>query len=208
MVQKDSKTKKYKREKMHTTEFHKWLKEVVAAKYNVSVELSCLARGPTRAAKRFTGYMVNGYRFHTKDRDHRCTTQNSGVYLTALTTSFTSAKDKNPIVGNVGCYGAVEEILEIDYRGALTVVLFRYCWYQREKDCYGLISVNMNRLYQKDDPFVLATQVQQVFYIEDPTEKDKYFVINQLPKDQYSDVEDISESYLPRCEIPIVNDVS
>ena len=85
--------------------------------------------------------------------------QNSGVFLTALTTSFASAKDKNLIVGDVGYYGAIEEIIEVDYWGAVSIVLFRCCWYQKAGDCYGLARVNFSRLCQKEDPFVLATQV-------------------------------------------------
>ncbi|XP_074377722.1 uncharacterized protein LOC141719247 [Apium graveolens] len=208
LVEKDAKVKKYKRERTHATEFHKWLKEVVRNKNDISMELSSLARGPHRAAKQFTGYIVNGFRFHTKQRDSRCTTQNSGVFLTALTTNFATVKDKNLIVGEVGYYGAIEDIIEVDYWGALAVVIFRCCWYQKEKDCHGLTRVNFNKLYEKDDPFVLATQVQQVFYVEDPTEKNVHFVIKKFPKDQYSDVEDeinvvveITEERLPTDDI-------
>lgn len=208
LVKKDAKEKKYKRERTHATEFHKWLKEVVRNKNDISMELSSLARGPHRAAKQFMGYIVNGVRFHTKQRDSRCTTQNSGVFLTALTTSFATVKDKNPVVGEVGYYGAIEDIIEVDYWGALAVVIFRCCWYQKEKDCHGLTRVNFNKLYEKDDPFVLATQVQQVFYVEDPTEKNVHFVIKKFPKDQYSDVEDeinavveITEERLPTDDI-------
>ncbi|XP_063936179.1 uncharacterized protein LOC108203846 [Daucus carota subsp. sativus] len=188
LVQKDAKSQKFKREWTHTIEFHKWLKEVVRDKENISVELSCLAKG--HAAKRFSGYVVSGYRFHTKRRDRRCTTQNSGVFVTALTTSFASAKDQNPIVGDVSYYGAIEDIIEVDYWGELTVVLFKCCWYNKGKECYGLTRVNFNQLCHKEDPFVLATQVQQVFYIEDPTDKNLHFVIKKSPKDQYSEVED------------------
>ncbi|XP_074369055.1 uncharacterized protein LOC141709057 [Apium graveolens] len=203
LVQKDDKLKRYKRERMHTTDFQKWLKYVVQKRDGISLELSSLARGPLRSAKRFTGYNVNGYRFHNKLRDSRCTMQNSGVFLTALTTSFASAKDKNPIVGDVGYYGAIEEIIEVDYWGAVSVVLFRCCWYPKAEDYYGLAKVNFSRLCQKEDPFVLATQVQQFFYIEDPTEKNLQFVLQKYPKDQYSEVEEVSDiGYIPRVDIP------
>ncbi|XP_074377184.1 uncharacterized protein LOC141718704 [Apium graveolens] len=203
LVQKDDKLKRYKRERMHTTDFQKWLKYVVQKRDGISLEFSSLARGPLHSAKRFTGYNVNGYRFHNKLRDSRCTTQNSGVFLTALTTSFASAKDKNPIVGDVGYYGAIEEIIKVDYWGAVSVVLFRCCWYQKAGDYYGLARVNFSRLCQKEDPCVLATQVQQVFYIEDPTEKNLQFVLQKYPKDQYSEVEEVSDiGYIPRVDIP------
>ena len=139
--------------------------------------------GPLTTAKRFTGYVINGYRFYTKFRDAKCTTQNSGVFLTALTTSFASSKDQNPLVGEVNYYGSIEEILELDYWGEFSVVLFKCCWYQEEKDLYGLTRVNFNRLCQKSDPYVMASQVQQVFYIEDPIDKMCHNVIKKLPRD-------------------------
>ena len=139
--------------------------------------------GPNPTVKRFSGYVINGYRFHTKYRDSKCTTQNSGVFLTALTTSFASSKDENPLVGDVNYYGAIEDILEVDYWGEFKVVLFKCCWYQEEKDLYGLIRVNFNRLFHKSDPYVMATQVHQVFYIQDATEKMMWNVIKRLPRD-------------------------
>ncbi|XP_074347400.1 uncharacterized protein LOC141686254 [Apium graveolens] len=175
--------RRYKREREHTEEFWKWLKEVVLKRDNISRELEVFALGPNRAARKFNGYEINRFRFHTKFRDSRCTTQNSEVFLTAETTSFASSKDQNPIVGNVNYYGSIEEIFELDYWGAFRVVLFKCCWYQEEKDLYGLTRVNFNKLCQKSDPYVLASQVQQVFYVEDPFEKNFHYVIKNIPRD-------------------------
>ena len=110
------------------------------------------------------------------------------MFLTTLTTSFASSKDQNPLVSYVNYYGAIEEIFEVDYWGEISVVLFKCCWYLEEKDLYGLTRVNLNRVCQKSDPYVLASQVQQVFYIEDPTEKMMYNIIKKLPRD-WCDVE-------------------
>ncbi|XP_074360362.1 uncharacterized protein LOC141700518 [Apium graveolens] len=67
----------------------------------------------------------SGTGYEKSDRDSRCTTQNSGVYLTAQTTSFSSSRDENPIVGDVSYYGSIEDIIELDYWGLFTVVLFK-----------------------------------------------------------------------------------
>lgn len=133
--------------------------------------------------------MINGYRFHTKSRDSRCTTQNSGVFLTAETTSFANSKDQNPIIGDVNYYGSIEDIIEVDYWGIFTVVLFKCCWYQEEKDSFGLTWVNFNKLCFKSEPYVLASQVQQVFYVEDPTANSVHYVIKRLPRN-WCDAED------------------
>ncbi|XP_074374289.1 uncharacterized protein LOC141714684 [Apium graveolens] len=174
---------KYKRERAHMEDFWKWLKDEVLKKENISRDLEVFALGPNRLARKFTGYVINGYRFHTKFRDSRCTTQNSGIFLTAETTTFASSKDQNPVVGGVNYYGSIEEIFELDYWGAFTVVLFKCCWYQEEKDPFGLTRVNFNKLRQKSDPFVLSSQVQQVFYVDDPVEKNCQYVIKKLPRD-------------------------
>lgn len=149
-------------------------------KQNVRKEIASLARGPKRAAKQFNGYVINGYKFHTKHRDDKCTTQNSGVYLTALTTSFASAKDQKPTVGEVTYFGSIDEIIEVDYWGCFSVVLFKCSWYVDDKDGLGFTRVNFNRSCHKNDPFVLASQVHQVFYIQDPIEKHIHYPIKKL----------------------------
>ncbi|KAL8116810.1 hypothetical protein AgCh_023104 [Apium graveolens] len=54
---------------------------------------------------------------------------------------------------------------------------------QEEKDKYGLTKVNFNKLSQKNDPYVLSSQVQQVFYVQDPIQKMVQYVIKKLPRD-------------------------
>ncbi|KAL8097419.1 hypothetical protein AgCh_030522 [Apium graveolens] len=176
-------SKRFKREKTHTSDFWIWLKEEVMSKDSISRDLEVLALGPNRAARRFTDYVVNGYRFHTKSRDSLCITQNSGVFVTVETTSFASSKDENPVVGNVNYYGSVEEIFELDYWGGFNVVLFKCCWYKEEKDEYGLTKVNFNKLSHKNDPYVLSSQVKQVFYVQDPIQKMVHYGIKKLPRD-------------------------
>ncbi|KAL8135095.1 hypothetical protein AgCh_009931 [Apium graveolens] len=187
LIESHGKSKRYAKERLHTIEFHHWLKDEVQKINEPSSELLNLARGLERAAKKYIGYIVNGFRFHTKKRDAKCTIQNGGVILTALTTSFASSKDKNPTVGDVTYYGAIEEIIEVDYWGAIMVVLFGWCWYEKDKDCYGITRVNFTKKVQNDDPYVLATQVQQVFYIQDCIEKNLHFGLKKLPK-EYHDI--------------------
>ncbi|WOG92409.1 hypothetical protein DCAR_0311675 [Daucus carota subsp. sativus] len=156
---------------------------VVGKRVEASSDLRVLALGPNRMARRFSGYVLNGYRFHTKSRDSKCTTQNSSVFLTAETTSFACSKDDNPKVGAVNYYGSVEEIVKVDYWGVFVVVLFRCTWYQEDKDPYGLTKVNFKKTICRSEYYVIASQVQQVFYVEDPTEKMVYYVIKKLPRE-------------------------
>ncbi|XP_052111625.1 uncharacterized protein LOC107470454 [Arachis duranensis] len=72
--------------------------------------------------------------FHTVEHEAMRKTQNSGVTLTALTSSFASAKDKSPIQDTVAYYGRLFEIVELDYFGRFKVVLFQCEWYDAGKD--------------------------------------------------------------------------
>nr|XP_009799974.1 PREDICTED: uncharacterized protein LOC104245959 [Nicotiana sylvestris] len=170
-----SRSNAWERARNHSREFSNWFKEKVK---NIVVldYLLWLAKGPNMVAKRYTAYFINGYRFHTKERDSRGKTQNSGVTLSAITDSFASSRDQNPIDGEVIYYGAIRDIIEVDY------------W-----DDYGLTRVYFNRLCNTDDPFVLASQVYQVFYVGDPTEKDVYYARNKVPVDLY----DLEEENCP-----------
>lgn len=88
--------------------------------------------------------VVNGYRFHTKERDRKCTMQNSGFFFTTLSTTFASSKDSNPLVLEIGYYESIEEILEVDYWAAFRVVLFRCTWHKVKNDSFGFTRVNFN----------------------------------------------------------------
>ncbi|XP_019226066.1 PREDICTED: uncharacterized protein LOC109207583 [Nicotiana attenuata] len=187
-----SRSNAWVRARDHSREFSNWFKEKVK---NIVLPdyLRWLANGPNIVAKRYTGYFINGYQFHTKERDSRGKTQNSGVTLSATSDSFASARDQNPIDGEVIYYGAIKDIIEIDYWGSFSVVLFRCDWFRNEIDDYGLTRVYFNRLCSTDDPFVLASQVYQVFYVEDPIEKDVYYARSKVPVDLY----DLEEENCP-----------
>ncbi|KAF3622854.1 putative beta-1,3-galactosyltransferase 19-like [Capsicum annuum] len=103
--------------------------------------LRWLAIVPNFVAKRYTGYFINGYRFHTMTRDVSGKTQNSGVTLSAITDSFTNARDPNFVDGMVIHYGVIEDIIEIDYWSCFSVVLFRCDWLYNEVDEYGVTRV-------------------------------------------------------------------
>ncbi|XP_021723953.1 uncharacterized protein LOC110691342 [Chenopodium quinoa] len=97
--------------------------------------------------------------------------------------SFASSKDNNHVLGNVTYYGAIKSIIEVDYWSAFSVVLFECDWFHVEVDDYGLTRVNFKKLCSKDDPFVLASQVHQVFYTQDGLEEDWHYVHRNLPRD-------------------------
>ena len=156
-----------------------------------------LSRGPNSVAKRYLGYLINGYRINVRQRDARHKTQNSGVTLIASTTSFVSSKDKNPIVADLTYYGRIVDIVELNYYNHFKVVLFKCDWYEVEKDVYGLTYVYINKRFSKEEPFVLASQVHQCFYVQDPYDQDKHYVMKTVPRDLFNMGDEV-ESNLPQ----------
>ncbi|KAH0715009.1 hypothetical protein KY284_007914 [Solanum tuberosum] len=106
---------------IHSIEFSDWFRDKVK-NIEVSNHLRWLAKGPNFVPKRYTGYFINGYRFHTNIRDVPCKTQNSGVTLSATTDSFASARDQNPIDGMV----SIMELFRISLRLIIGVALVLY----------------------------------------------------------------------------------
>ena len=64
----------------------------------------------------------------------------------------------------------------LDYSPNFKVPLFRCQWVKLSrggvtKDQYGMTIVDLNNLRYRDEPFVLAQDVAQVFYIKDMSSK-------------------------------------
>ncbi|KAF7144323.1 hypothetical protein RHSIM_Rhsim05G0054900 [Rhododendron simsii] len=156
----------------------------------LSDEIKILAMRPSDKANRYSGYLINGANYHTKSRELRRKTQNSGIMVKANTSSYASAKDMNP-EGEVTYYGYVMDIVELYYSYDRRHVLFMCDWIDNDKglrhDDFGFTLVNFKHLLytknqERDEPFVLASQAQQIFYIQDPVEDDWNVVIKMKPR--------------------------
>ena len=73
----------------------------------VSNTIRWLAHGPYHGLMTYKGYMINGTCCHTESHDDYWIIQNSGIMLVASTIQVSSAKDKNPIVGDMSFYGTI-----------------------------------------------------------------------------------------------------
>ncbi|CAL5355982.1 unnamed protein product [Camellia sinensis] len=166
----------YDVDRRHNDEFPKWFNSHVVellATENVALsdEIKILALGPSQKATRFNGYIINGTRYHTRSRELRRQTQNSGVMVKAKTSSYASAKDINPVECDVAYYGYVTDIIELYYSHDHRYMLFMCNWIDNNKglkrDDFGFTLVNFNHLlYTKkrdsNEPFILASQAQQM----------------------------------------------
>jgi hypothetical protein len=82
-------------------------------------------------------------------------------------------------------YGFIEEIWELEYRENLKVSLFHCQWIRLpnglKTDKYGMTNVYSRFLSYREQPFVLAKDVTQVFYVTDPDlgNKEEHHIILQ-----------------------------
>ncbi len=191
----------------HNQCFIKWLKEYISAEFianpsSVSERLRWLAKGPAIHVISYTGYLMNGYTFYTKEHNDRRRMQNSGVTLVAEAMHISSAKDRNPIYANMSYFGVIERIWELDYT-MFQVPVFQCKWVENnngvQMDELGFMRVNFNKLGYQDEPFILASQAQQVFYVTDPTDMNWSIVllsnkkiVNEIDDEahEYADIED------------------
>nr|KYP32358.1 hypothetical protein KK1_046984 [Cajanus cajan] len=91
-------------------------------------DLKFLAMGPIDCAKCYSAYNVNGFKFHTLERDQGLKTQNSGIFGTFGTRSYASSSDNQMQFGDVPYYGKLLGIIEINYQGRFSVTLLKCVW--------------------------------------------------------------------------------
>nr|AAX92962.1 transposon protein, putative, CACTA, En/Spm sub-class [Oryza sativa Japonica Group]ABA92833.1 transposon protein, putative, CACTA, En/Spm sub-class [Oryza sativa Japonica Group] len=100
-------------------------------------------------------------------QDMKSTNQNSAIHIDAMGHDGTTGT----------YYGAIEDIWELDY-GPLKVPLFWCQWVRLTGggvtiDDSGMSTVDLNKVGYSDEPFILANNVTQVFYVKDMSSKGK-----------------------------------
>eukprot|EP00261_Vitis_vinifera_P019765 XP_010650360.2 PREDICTED: uncharacterized protein LOC104879379 [Vitis vinifera] len=158
-----SKRQKWLQEE-HMRTFTHWLRKkvevAIADKEPISKTLRWMAHGPTHYVAKYHGYVINGCQYNTNDRDELRVTQNSGVSIVATTMQISSAKDKNPVFGELCFYGIITEIWDIDYT-MFRIPVFKCNWVDNKSgikvDEFGLTLVDFTKMAHKSDPFILAS---------------------------------------------------
>jgi hypothetical protein len=155
--------------------FSRWLRDYVETCSNnvvISNEIRNLAVGPLFTVTRYEGMDINGYMLYTMTRDKKSVYQNSGVRVTAV---VDDSRDDDDDTEMDTYYGQIEEIWELDYV-RLKVALFRCRWVTNgkravSKDKYGYVSVDLRVFGYKNEMFVFANDVEQVFNVPDLPKK-------------------------------------
>ncbi|XP_042973519.1 uncharacterized protein LOC122305193 [Carya illinoinensis] len=175
-------------DRTHQTEFPTWLKKRVQEQritnpLDVNADLYALGCGPERWVASYAACIINGKRFHTKEREFRRQTQNSGVFV---------IEDES--TNNVDFYGVINDIVELHYMGRRQVYLFMCDWFDIGDTRRGvrvdnhMYSINMDRTWYNDEPFVLACQASQCLYIRDIRAKGRWFVVQKYMNKNVYDI--------------------
>ena len=114
----------------------------------------------------YTGYIINGKRFHTKSVEK--STQNNGVAVDATTLCRSSAKDKSQVMDVVAYYGVLQEIILLDYY-VYQLPIFKCDWANvrngvKVEEGFTLVNLHQSQSKFVREPFILASQAKQVFY--------------------------------------------
>ncbi|XP_042956354.1 uncharacterized protein LOC122292181 [Carya illinoinensis] len=167
-------------DRRHQSQFPSWfrarIRELRAVRpTEVSDDIYALACGPDPCVASYAGCIMNGVRFHTMERERCRRTQNSGV-------AVHGEHRGSP----VDFYGVLHDIIEIRYMGWRKVYLFQCIWYDVGDPRRGirlrdhLTLVNTARQWYKDEPFALACQASQVFYLPDPILGGSWQVVHKV----------------------------
>ncbi|GJR28057.1 hypothetical protein Tco_1104289 [Tanacetum coccineum] len=157
-------------EKNMLEEFTSWFRTLICERHannlqdpevSTTSELFALANGPSRTPMSVNACVVDGVRYVVQSRDERRTTQNSGICA--------------PGPDGEMSYGQLQEILEFKYL-SFKVALFRVKWFDTRNNGRvkkltfrnGMTQIIGSGEWWKNDQYILATQVKQVFYLEDP----------------------------------------
>lgn len=143
---------------------------------------------------KYDAYSINGYTFRTNSHEGK-NYQNSGVGVEA--TDMHISKEEVSYGENF-YYGVLQEIWVIDYH-VKKVPLFKCNWVDNNKgvkqDTLGYMLVDLNRLGHKDDPFILASQARQVFYVQDQLNKKMSIVFMTPPRNYRDTYDEVDEEF-------------
>ncbi|XP_052730492.1 uncharacterized protein LOC128195840 [Vigna angularis] len=158
----------------HNKTFLRWFKEKVQIDNTSCDTLKWLACEPNFDVICWSGYDINNCSFYTKSEDDKSTMQNSGVMVVAESMHFSSSKDKHPIMASMCYFGVIEDIWMIDYT-SFRVPVFKCKWVDSNNgvktDDLGFTLVDLHKAKYTDEPFIMASQAKQVFYVNDPSNK-------------------------------------
>ena len=114
------------------------------------------------------------------------------------------------LFGHVSYYGVLTNIVELHYLSGNRVILFKCNWWDVinigkgiKKDEYGFTCLNFERTKCTDEPFVLASQTKQVFYVQNSNEENWHTVVEIQTREVYDMNQEVSTNDPKSYQQPI-----
>ncbi|XP_040384748.1 uncharacterized protein LOC102706425 [Oryza brachyantha] len=143
-----------------------WFRKLCSKDASINNELRRLSRGCALRVKSYDIYEVNGHRFRSEKYEK------SKGNLTTINTGVLAAGTNDANNEELEYYGIIKDIIELRFDGdsEFTLVLFDCHWFHptngvRHLENFGLVEVAHASCNPANEPFVLASQVTQVYYI-------------------------------------------
>ncbi|KAK9070391.1 hypothetical protein SSX86_010793 [Deinandra increscens subsp. villosa] len=164
---------------IHKREFPSWFKKKMSLlrvnrDHRATDDLYALSQFPDDRYSSWQSCVVHGVRFRCKVRDDKFTTQCSGVCAGEY-------DDETRIY-----YGVLLEVMELDFILGRKVFMFRCKWYNTDPKGkkmvvdHKLTSIDITSKWFVDEPFIFATQAQQVFYLKDMARGKNWMVVQKV----------------------------
>ncbi|BBG96390.1 hypothetical protein Prudu_005181 [Prunus dulcis] len=88
---------------------------------------------------------------------------------------------------NIDFYGKLTTVVQLLYKDRYQVIMFKCRWFDSNpnrpgsvKIDHGLLSVNINRTWYDDDPYILANMATQIVYLDDPKAGSSWKVVQKM----------------------------
>lgn len=161
---------------------------------------------PKPYVESYSGYIINGNRFHT--RYVKNCTQNSGVSLEAETMCRSSARDTSHVSGNIVFYGVIRDIILLDYH-KFKLPIFHCDWANigsgvKVEECFTLVNLHQGQHQFENDPFIFASQANQVFYSRHD-DTSNWYVVLKAPRRGVSESDTNGNDCIPFAPLDVSN---
>ncbi|CAL8991650.1 unnamed protein product [Prunus brigantina] len=88
---------------------------------------------------------------------------------------------------DIDFYGKLTTVVQLLYKDRYQVIMFKCRWFDTNpnrqgsvKIDHGLLSVNINRTWYDDDPYILANMATQIVYLDDPKVGNGWKVVQKM----------------------------
>ncbi|KMZ62944.1 hypothetical protein ZOSMA_4328G00010 [Zostera marina] len=104
-------------QKLHFKEFADWFETYVqknrGKNENISRDICSISRGPNFFLKSYNGYILNGVKFLSFEVSNLKKTQNHGILVSAITSTYLKNPNDDPKINDLSYHGTLQKVFEM-----------------------------------------------------------------------------------------------